>query len=87
MEQVGLTQTSKVTFRVVDAQGVPTPNQRVDFTLSTEVGGTRLGASSATTDKDGTVSASVISGSVSTPVRVIATVAGANFPAQSAQLV
>ncbi|MGC8854758.1 MAG: hypothetical protein ACP5OY_07600 [Halothiobacillaceae bacterium] len=85
--QAGLTQTSKVTFRVVDAQGVPTPNQRVDFTLSTEVGGTRLGASSATTDKDGTVSASVISGSVSTPVRVIATVAGTNFPAQSAQLV
>ncbi|MEW6729191.1 MAG: Ig-like domain-containing protein [Pseudomonadota bacterium] len=85
--QAGLTQTGKVTFRVVDAQGTPVPNQSVNFTLSTEVGGTHLGASSGTTGEDGTVSASVISGSVSTPVRVIATVAGTNFSAQSVQLV
>lgn len=85
--QAGLTQTSKVTFKVVDAQGTPVPNQGVNFTLSSEAGGTRLGASSGTTGEDGTVSASVISGSVSTPVRVIATVAGTSFSAQSVQLV
>jgi len=85
--QAGLTQTSKLTFKVVDAQGIPVPNQSVNFALSTDVGGTRLSASSGTTGEDGTVAVSVISGSVSTPVRVIATVAGTSISTQSVQLV
>lgn len=85
--QAGLSQTSKITFRVVDAQGTPVPNQNVEFALSTEVGGTHLSANSGTTGADGTVSVSVISGSVNTPVRVIATVAGTKYSTQSSQLV
>ncbi|MEH6588908.1 MAG: hypothetical protein V7746_01560 [Halioglobus sp.] len=67
-------ETSDVTFIAIDGGGAPIPGVLVEFTLSTEIGGLSLAEDSAITATDGTVVAVVQSGSVATPVRVIATV-------------
>lgn len=62
----GLTegQTVSVPFTVSNANGDPIPNQRVDFTLSTLVGGLSLASSSVTTNSMGVASAVVNSGRI-----------------------
>ncbi|MBH0002239.1 Ig-like domain-containing protein [Pseudoalteromonas sp. SWYJZ12] len=66
------TEISDVTFKLVDSNGNDLASRTVDFELSTSVGGITLGTSSAITSASGEVSTSVLSGSVPTPVRVIA---------------
>lgn len=89
MGGIGYQETSTVKFRVLDTSGQPKANQQVDFALNTNVGGLALLQSSASTASDGTVSTIVQSGTVSTPVRVTATVRGSNpvISTQSDQLV
>ena len=85
----GGTETSVVTFRVVDAQGNPVANQVVNFALDTVVGGLSLSPASATSDQNGLVQTVVQSGTVSTSVGVTATTssAGNTYQTQSSQLV
>lgn len=84
---VGLQETSKVVFKVVDGGGNPVGGKTVDFALSTTVGGITLSNASMLSDQvTGEVFAIVNSGKVSTPVRVIATVAGTELKTQSDQL-
>ena len=66
----GLSTNSAVTFKVVGTQGLPRPNQWVDFSLSTSVGGISLNPGSALTSSEGLASTTVSSGSVATSVRV-----------------
>lgn len=85
----GGTETSIVTFRVVDAQGSPVANQVVSFSLNTVTGGLGLSPTSATSDQNGLVQTVVQSGTVSTSVSVTAsTTSGANsYQTQSSALV
>ena len=85
----GGTETSVVTFRVVDAQGTPVSNQVVNFALDTVVGGLSLSPASATSDQNGLVQTVVQSGTVATSVSVTATTtSGVNtYQTQSSQLV
>jgi hypothetical protein len=83
----GYGESSTVKFKIVDTAGNPLPNQAVNLTLSTFAGGLTLDGKPAagtsppdngvplevkTSDADGFVSAIVNSGTVPTPVRVIA---------------
>lgn len=74
----GGTETSRVSFKVVDTGGNPLSGQLVTFGLSTTVGGITLTPtpSTATSDAAGLVVTNVNSGTVSTPVRVTASTAG-----------
>lgn len=69
---LGLTESSTVTFRVVDDAGRPVSGAAVEFSLSTTVGGITLDSNTGTTAADGTVQVSVSSGTVNTSVRVVA---------------
>lgn len=78
----GSQEVSNVTFRLVDqaSNPVPTPTD-VSFSLSTSTGGIKLdgvtnGTVTKQTGSDGKVSVQVQSGTVPTPVWVIASVAG-----------
>ncbi len=87
----GYTESSVVKFKVVDTAGNPLPGQAVDLTLSTFAGGVTLDDQSGplppkTSDADGIVSAIVNSGSVPTPVRVIATLDGTSITTVSSNL-
>jgi hypothetical protein len=84
---VGLPETSTVVFRVVDATGGPVAGQTVDFGLNTSVGGITFTPASATSGADGRVQTVVKSGTVSTTVRVSATLTGLGIGTQSSQLV
>jgi len=70
-------ETSIVTFKVLDTGGNPLAGKGVNFALSTTVGGITLSQPSGTSDALGLVSTTVSSGTISTPVRVIATTQGA----------
>jgi len=70
---VGLEERAQVTFEVRDGSGNPVAGQEVTFELSRTTGGLTLADVSATTDANGRVAATVISGTIATPVRVIAT--------------
>jgi hypothetical protein len=70
---IGLEERSQVTFEVRDGSGNPVAGQEVTFELSRTTGGLALADAVATTDANGQVAATVISGTVATPVRVIAT--------------
>jgi len=70
---LGHQETSIVIFKVLDSVGNPVPAQLVSFALSTTVGGITLSQVSGTTDALGQVSVSVQSGTISTPVRIVAT--------------
>ncbi len=85
----GLGEVSQVSFELRDANGNPLPNQSVTMTLATAAGGVTLeGGSSITqlTDSQGRVSARVNSGTVPTPVRVVATVGGSGIQTVSSGL-
>jgi hypothetical protein len=71
---VGLTEVSRVTFRVLDQNGNPVTQRTVNFSLSTNVGGAKIpdGAETAVSDSNGLVGTDVKSGTIPTAVRVIA---------------
>ncbi|MFT5788680.1 MAG: hypothetical protein ACI8SJ_000787 [Shewanella sp.] len=75
----GSSESSLITFKVSDANGQVIAQQQVDFSLDTTVGGISFANGAATTtntsNSAGLVSASVLSGTVPTPVRVVATAA------------
>jgi len=73
----GRQETSTVTFKVLDTGGNPLAGKVVNFALSTTVGGITLSQPSGTSNPLGLVATTVSSGTVSTPVRVIATTQGA----------
>jgi hypothetical protein len=70
----GRQETSEVTFQIVTETGAAISGQRVEFSLSTEVGGVSLLNASTFTDSGGMATTFVSSGDVSTPVRVIASI-------------
>lgn len=70
----GRSETSSVSFQVLDTTGSPSAGTDVSFTLSTTVGGLSLTNGQATTNEDGIARAIVQSGNVSTSVRVTATI-------------
>jgi hypothetical protein len=79
-------ETARVTFKVVDSAGNPVGSKLVDFTLNTSLGGLTLSSASATSDPTtGYVVTNVISGTISTAVRVTAT--SGTLSTQSDQLV
>ena len=80
----GGSESSTVIFRVLDTNSNPVNNQVVNFSLNTSVGGIELIPASATTNNEGLVQTVINSGSVSTPVRVEATIDGSS-PAISSQ--
>ena len=82
----GLQETSIVTFKLINETGGPVAGQTVDFSLSTEVGGITLMPASGETGFDGKVATIVQSGTVATPVRVIALANGNTIQTQSDQL-
>lgn len=71
-----LQQNSTVSFKVVDASNNARPGVMVSFRLlqTPRSGGATLATTTATSDVDGTVSATVKAGSVPMPVSVVATV-------------
>jgi hypothetical protein len=75
---VGLTEVARVSFRVLDQNGNPVPQQTVNFSLSTDVGGANIpaGAETAVSDSNGLVGTDVKSGTVPTAVRVTASLEG-----------
>ncbi|MBT2987592.1 MAG: hypothetical protein KME65_01385 [Candidatus Thiodiazotropha sp. (ex Ctena orbiculata)] len=75
---VGLTEVSRVSFRVLDQNGNPVTQQRVNFSLSTDVGGARIaeGAETAVSDVNGLVGTDVKSGTIPTAIRVTASLDG-----------
>jgi hypothetical protein len=70
----GRQENSEVIFQVVSGAGVPIPGSNVNFSLSTSIGGVTLNNTLALSDAEGLARTNVISGNVSTPVRVIATI-------------
>lgn len=85
----GIQETSLVTFKVVDTSNAAKPNQSVDFTLNTTLGGITLGANGLTTDhgstdQNGLVTTIVHSGTIATPVRVTASTTVPIVPTPSA---
>ncbi|CAN7254405.1 Ig-like domain-containing protein [Massilia sp. LjRoot122] len=83
----GRQESSTVVFKLRDRNGNPLSGQRIDFSLTTTVGGLSLNPASSTTGADGTASTTVAGGTVNTPVRVIATVPGTAITTMSDQLV
>jgi 5-hydroxyisourate hydrolase-like protein (transthyretin family) len=86
----GLTETSSVVFRVLDTAGNGLPNRSVILEPTTLTGGLTLdGGSQAVTrlsDSAGNVSVLINSGTVPTPVRVKATLAGSAITTVSSGL-
>jgi hypothetical protein len=80
-------ETSIVSFRVVDEDGLPAPGQTVAFSLSTEKGGLTLSAESATSDSSGLVQVVVSSGTIPTPVSVMAEVEAFDVSTISSELI
>lgn len=87
LKGTGGTETSQLTFKVLDSSGNPVSGKSVTFALSTTVGGITLtpntgvspfATGSAVSDASGLVITNVNSGTVSTPVRVTATTLGAS---------
>lgn len=89
MGETGFVETALVTFKVLDTLGQPKPNQLVNFSLNSTIGGLALTSPSGSTAFDGTVSVYVQAGTIATSVRVTATIAGTSpaISTQSNQLV
>jgi hypothetical protein len=83
----GRQESSTVTFKVLDKNGNPVSGQLVNLDLTTYVGGLTRNPVSSTTGADGTVSTVVASGTINTPVRVMATLSGTTITSLSDQLV
>ncbi len=77
-------ESSTVIFKVLDVNGDPINDQDVTFELSTDLGGINISPLNATTNADGEVQTVVNSGTVSTSIRVKATITGSD-PAISSQ--
>ena len=70
---LGRTESAQLTFRVVDQQGRGLAGVPVAFDATTYIGGLAISPKNATTDASGNVSVTVSSGTIPTPVRVLAT--------------
>ncbi|GIU25308.1 hypothetical protein TUM4644_20500 [Shewanella colwelliana] len=81
----GGVESSVVKFKVLDKNSNPVANQNVLFSLNTLVGGVGLSPAQATTDNAGIVQTVVTTGTVSTSLRVTATVDDGSVPAISSQ--
>ena len=68
----GRSEAAQLTFRVVDQHNNPLPGVDVNFTATTTTGGLSVSPAKATTDSAGNVMTMVSSGTIPTPVRVIA---------------
>lgn len=76
---VGKQESSQVIFKVVDTAGNPIGGKTVTFSLSTAVGGVALTTTSAISDPTtGQVVVGINGGTVSTPVRVLASTCTTN---------
>ncbi|MEK8024686.1 Ig-like domain-containing protein [Pseudaquabacterium rugosum] len=86
----GLTENSTVTFRVVDAAGQGLREQNVQLELTTLTGGVKLDDAQVVvtkkTDSNGDVTVRINAGTVPTPVRVKATLAGSSISTVSSNL-
>uniref|UniRef100_UPI00289A597B Ig-like domain-containing protein n=1 Tax=Massilia sp. TaxID=1882437 RepID=UPI00289A597B len=69
----GRSESAQLTFRVVDQQNNGLAGVDVDFTATTYTGGLSVSPTRATTDANGNVTTMVSSGTIPTPVRVMAT--------------
>jgi hypothetical protein len=69
----GRSESAQVTFRVVDQQGNGLAGVDVDFSATTYTGGLTVSPLRATTNASGNASTMVSSGTIPTPVRVLAT--------------
>lgn len=92
LKGTGGQETSVVSFLVSGTTGAPVKGILVDFTLSTEAGGTSLGGlslvnTSATSDKNGLVSTTVQAGNVATSVVVTAKARETSIAATSKKLI
>jgi hypothetical protein len=83
----GRQESSTVVFKLRDRNGNPLSGQRIDFSLTTTVGGLSINPASSTTGADGTASTTVAGGTVNTPVRVVATIPGTTITTMSDQLI
>ncbi len=84
----GRLETSKVKFQVFDSDSNPIEGETITFATNTPLGGFSISPTSIDSDADGYVETTVSSGSVPTPVTVIATVASNNaISTQSSGLV
>ena len=68
----GRSESAQLTYRVVDQQGKGLAGVVVDFSATTDIGGLAISPARATTDASGNVSTMVSSGTIPTPVRVLA---------------
>lgn len=88
LKGTGGSESSWVTFRVVGKTGLALKGVKVNFVLNSAVGDLKLSQDSSTSDDKGIVFTSVISGRVSTSVRVTATAnSDPSISAQSSLLV
>ncbi len=83
----GRSETSKITFKVVDDKGVAVSGVSVTFSLIVTSGGLSLDETVGTSDSDGEVSVNVISGNVPSVVKVIATITSTSISTSSGNLV
>lgn len=83
----GRQESSIVSFKVLDRNGNPVSGQLVDFALNTTAGGLTLNPAQSTSGADGTVSTTVASGTVNTPIRVTARLRDTTLSTVSDQLV
>ena len=84
----GLEETSTVIFKVLNEVGGPVADEEVTFSLNTTIGGLALTPTTGTTNSQGEVQTVVQSGTVSTPIRITATVTNSSpqLKTQSDQL-
>lgn len=75
---VGRKESALVTFKLVDQNNVGLEGVPVSFSTTTNTGGLTVLPIQATTDANGEVSTTVSSGTIPTPVRVIATATSQN---------
>ncbi|WP_335908672.1 Ig-like domain-containing protein [Shewanella indica] len=89
LKGTGGAESSTVRFKVLDKNNNPVSNQRVNFSLNTDVGGIEIDPVFATTNAQGIAQTVINSGTVSTSVRVTAEVDGSLplISSQSSQLV
>ena len=69
---LGRQESALLSFRVLDQNNQGLSNVRVDFTPSTTTGGLSIAPTFGTTDATGTVTTTVSSGTIPTPVRIFA---------------
>lgn len=92
LKSSGYTEVSNVTFLVKDQAGNPLPGQQVQMRPTTVAGGLSLDGSTSlsgvvkTSDSNGEVTVRINSGTVPTPVRVVATLVGSSISTVSSNL-